>query len=134
MDISSFDDLLSAAREQSQPQRLLFVFVGAEAGDDSTPEQRAGFEAGHGGTLTPLMCADKTPDEIASFAQLEEESRQFGHDWALVFAAGLAGRNGFAPTPDETKKALSKMEESIKAGVFDAFIPFDRSGHPAVFT
>ena len=134
MDISSFDDLLAAARQQPQPQRLLFVFVGAEPGDDSTPEQRAGFEAGRGGTLTPLMCADKSPDEISDFARLEAESCQFGNDWVLVFVAGLDGRNGNAPTPEETKKALARMEESVKAGSFNAFIPFDRTGHPAMFT
>jgi hypothetical protein len=30
MDISRFDELLQAARAQPEPQRLLFVFAGAE--------------------------------------------------------------------------------------------------------
>ena len=32
MNITSFDDLLRAARAQSEPQRLLFVFAGPEIG------------------------------------------------------------------------------------------------------
>jgi len=35
--ITSFDDLLRAARHQAEPQRLLFVFMGAELPDDSSP-------------------------------------------------------------------------------------------------
>lgn len=46
MDISSFDDLLRAAQQQPEPQRLLFVFASADLPDHSTPEQRARFQAG----------------------------------------------------------------------------------------
>ena len=38
MNISSFDDLLTLARQQPTPQRLLFVFAGIELPADSTPE------------------------------------------------------------------------------------------------
>ena len=74
MNISSFDDLLRAACEQPEPQRLLFVFASAELPGDSTPEPRARIEAGQGGVLTPLMSGDKTPEELRSFAALVEES------------------------------------------------------------
>ncbi|HET7160419.1 MAG TPA: ribonucleotide reductase subunit alpha, partial [Burkholderiales bacterium] len=70
MVISSFDDLLRAARMQPEPQRLLFVFAGVELPADSTPEQRAGFQAGQGGALIPLMSVDKSPDELETFAAL----------------------------------------------------------------
>ncbi|HQS32831.1 MAG TPA: ribonucleotide reductase subunit alpha, partial [Polaromonas sp.] len=79
MNISSFDDLLQAARAQPEPQRLLFVFAGVELPDDATPEQRQRFAAGQGGALVPLMCVDKRPDELASFGALMQESSQFGH-------------------------------------------------------
>ena len=41
MSISSFDDLLQMARQQKEPQRLLFVFAGAELPQESTAAQRA---------------------------------------------------------------------------------------------
>ena len=133
MNISSFDDLLRAAREQSEPQRLLFVFANAELPDDSTPEQRARFEAGQGGALTPLMSVDKTPEELGSFAALVEESREFGRDWAIVFVASLSGRDGRSPTSEEADRSLHRMIESIKTGSFGSFIPFDRQGQPMLF-
>ena len=128
MVISSFDDLLRAARMQPEPQRLLFVFAGVELPADSTPEQRAGFQAGQGGALIPLMSVDKSPDELETFAALVEESRAFGPDWAIVLVAGLAGRGGAAPTSEQADQSLKRMIESIKAGSISAYIPFDRLG------
>lgn len=130
VNIESFDDLLRAACAQTQPQRLLFVFAGAELPDDSTPEQRARFEAGEGGALVPLMSVDKNPKELDTFDALVDEARQFGHDWAVVFVAGLSGRDGRAPSTVEAEQSLQRMIESIKAGVIGSFVPFDRQGQP----
>lgn len=134
MSISSFDDLLRAAREQPEPQRLLFVFANAVLPDDSTPEQRARFEAGEGGALAPLMAVDKTPEEIGTFAALVEESRQFGTDWAVVFVASLPGRAGRPPTSKEADQPLQRMIESIKAGAIGQYLPFDRRGWPLMLS
>jgi hypothetical protein len=134
MNISSFDDLLRAAREQPEPQRLLFVFANAVLPEDSTPEQRARFEAGEGGALAPLMAVDKTPEEMASFAALVEESRQFGTDWAVVFVASLPGRAGRPPTSKEADQPLQRMIESIKAGSLGSFLPFNRQGEPMLLS
>ncbi len=133
MEISSFDDLLCAARAQSEPQRLLFVFAGAVLPDDSTPAQRAGFEAGHGGALMPLMSVDKSADELDTFAALVEESRQFGRDWAVVFVASLSGHGGRAPTSKEADQPLQRMIEAIQSGSLAAYVPFDRHGVPVLF-
>lgn len=133
MDISSFDDLLLAARSQPQAQRLLFVFAGASLPAEAHAAQQASFAAGQGGELTPLMCVDKSPDELTGFNMLAEESRQFGQDWAIVFAAALAGRDGRAPTSDDASAPLQRMVESIKAGSINAYIAFDRHGHPVRF-
>jgi hypothetical protein len=134
MNISNFDDLLRAAREQPEPQRLLFVFANAVLPDDSTPEQRARFEAGEGGALAPLMAVDKTPGELGTFAALVEESHQFGPEWAVVFVASLPGRAGRPPTSKDADQPLQRMIESIKAGTFGPFIPFDRQGRPVLFS
>jgi hypothetical protein len=132
MDITNFEDLLTAARQQPQPQRLLFVFAAAELPPDSSPEQRARFAAGQGGALTPLMCVDKTPDELSSFAALAEESRQFGQEWALVFASSLSGRGGSAPSSQDADAPLQRMVEAIKAGTLGQFIPFNPQGEPVM--
>ena len=131
--ISSFEDLLRAARQQAEPQRLLFVFMGAELPEDSTPEQRRRFAAGAGGALVPLMCVDKTPDELSTFATLAEESRASGHEWTIVFVAGLAGQGGRALTHDDAEAPLQRMVDAIKAGSHGSFIPFDRDGNPVQF-
>ena len=133
MDISSFDDLLHAARAQPEPQRLLFVFAAAELPDDATPAQRARFAAGQGGALVPLMCVDKTPQELPSFSALVEEARQFtapGHDWALVFAAALSGTLNQVPTSADAEAPLQRMVDAIKGGQHGAYIPFNRDGDP----
>lgn len=123
MNISSFDELLAAARKQPEPQRLLFVFASAELPEDSTPEQAAKFEAGQGGALVPLMCVDKTPEEIVSFTALAEEAQQFGQPWALVFVAGMAdGQDAEAP--------LQRMVEDVKRGALGNYLPFDTQGVP----
>ena len=79
------------------------------------------------------MSVDKTPEELDTFAALVEESRQFGHDWAIVFVASLSGRDGRAPTSEEADQSLQRMIESIKTGSFGSFIPFDRQGQPMLF-
>ncbi len=134
MNISSFDDLLRAAREQPEPQRLLFVFASAELPDDSTPEQRARFQAGQGGALTPVMSVDKNPADLGSFAALVDESRQLGQDWAIVFVAALSGRGGRAPTSAEADRSLQRMIEAIKSGSIGSFVPFDRRGRPVLLS
>jgi hypothetical protein len=130
MEITNFDDLLRVARAQPVPQRLLFVFAGATLPEDCTEAQRADFAAGHGGALAPIMSVDKSPDELASFAALAAEAREFGPDWDVVFVGGLSGSGGRPPTSVEADLALQRMIESIKRGALGAFIPFDRQGEP----
>ncbi len=81
----------------------------------------------------PLMCVDKRPDELTSFAALAQESSQFGHAWGLVFAAALSGSINQAPTSQEADEPLRRMVESIKQGQVGAFIPFDIQGQPVRF-
>ena len=88
MTISNYDDLLQAARSQAEPQLLLFVFTKAELPEDATQEEKENFSKGLGGTLTPVVCVDKSPDELSNFTALVEESKtpdRIG-TWCLLVA------------------------------------------------
>ncbi|MEO6745081.1 MAG: ribonucleotide reductase subunit alpha [Caldimonas sp.] len=134
MTIASFDDLLRAATEQPEPQRLLFVFATAGIDSDATPEQRARYEAGQGGTLTPLMCVDKLPSDLASFDALQEESREFDQAWDMVFVAALPGSGGVSPSSQQAEAPLQRMVDAIKSGRIGGFIGFDANGQPVQFS
>ncbi|MCE9659579.1 MAG: ribonucleotide reductase subunit alpha [Burkholderiales bacterium] len=134
MTISGFDELLQAARSQAEPQRLLFVFATAEMPEDATPAQRAAFDAGEGGTLTPLMCVDKAPAELASFAELAAEAGGFAQGWDIVFVAALSGSAGREPTSLDAEAPLQRMVDAIKTGRLGGFIPFDGQGETVRFT
>lgn len=133
LSISSFDDLLRTARQQPEPQRLLFVFTGAELPEDSTPEERKRFAAGAGGALVPLMCVDKTTEELTTFAALVEESHTAGPEWTVVFVAGLAEQGGRVLAHHDAEAPLQRMVDAIKVGSHGSFIPFDRDGQPVLF-
>ena len=134
MNITSFDNLLAAARAQAEPQRLLFVFAAAELSEDSTEEQRRQFDAGQGGALVPVMTVDKSPDALVDFATLAQESTQFDKPWVIVFVAALSGKHGAAPIDTDVVQALDTMTDAVKSGNLSAFIPFDRDGFTVQFT
>ena len=128
MDIHSFNDLLNAARAQTEPQRLLFVFVSAELPDDATDSEKQRHAQGQGGSLRPVLCVDKLPAEVLDFASLRSESERTEMQWDLVFAAGLSGRGGHPPSADEAEQPLKMMVGAIETGSIGNFIAFDRQG------
>ncbi len=130
MNITCFSDLLSAAKSQPEPQRLLFVFAGAELPSAANAEQREQFANGEGGELAPLMCVDKAVDEIEHFDALVAEAAEAGPPWAIVFTTALSGRGGKMPTPLDAQAPLQQMVDSIKAGRLDGMLPFNRRGDP----
>ncbi|HVI34098.1 ribonucleotide reductase subunit alpha [Phenylobacterium sp.] len=129
-EISHFQQFLRAAAEQPQPQRLLFVFARAELPDKATAEQRERFLAGQGGALSPLMCVDKAPGDIADFEALAAESRRAGPPWQVVFAAGLSGSDGRPPTPAQIDQALEKMVHAVLLGAVAPFAAYNPQGEP----
>jgi hypothetical protein len=131
--LDGFDALLRAAREQDEPQRLLFVFARRELNHDATAAQRASFARGEGGHLQPCLCVDKTPEEIAGFAALDAASAQTGQSWDVVFVGGLAGRGGIAPNSDEAAQPLRFMVNAINEGRIAQFAAFDRDGEALTF-
>ena len=128
MPLHDFSDLLQAARQQPEPQRLLLVFAAAELPRDASDEEKARFERGEGGALSPVVCVDKLPEEIESFAGLLDESTRTGIAWDILFVAALSGRGGFAPNPDEAVQPLRMMVEAIKGGRVGDFLAVTRAG------
>lgn len=130
---TAFEQLVAAAAAQPERQVLLFVFAGAELPADATPAQRASFEAGSGGELTPLMCVEKSLDELSTFEALVEESRTAGPPWQVLFAAGLGGKAGQPPAPQAIEAALKTMVERVKNGAVDAFLAISAKGDQITF-
>ncbi|KVW95851.1 hypothetical protein [Thiobacillus denitrificans] len=134
MNISNYADLLTTARQQPEPQRLLFVFTQPELPEGHTAAQNQGFHAGTGGVLTPQMCTDKALDELGDFSDLVEESRQMGQDWKIVFVACLAGRAGVMPSTEEAQAHLKTMVNSIQNGTISKYLAYDRDGDLVQFS
>ena len=134
MNITNYADLLKAARQQPEPQRLLFVFTKPELPDGYTEAQQRDFEAGAGSVLTPQMCTDKALDELGDFSDLVKESRRMGQDWKIVFVAGLGGRGGVMPGTEAAQEPLKTMISSIQNGEFSKYLAFNQDGDLVQFS
>jgi len=128
MNITNYADLLKAAKQQPEPQRLLFVFTKPELPEGYTEVQNRDFEAGTGGVLTPQMCTDKALDELGDFSDLVKESHQMGQEWKIVFVASLPGHAGVMPTTEEAQAPLKTMIHSIQNGAISKYLAFDQDG------
>jgi len=128
MNILHYDDLLSAARQQPQPQRLLFVFAQVELPDDASADERARFEAGEGGALAPRLCVAKAPEDGTSFAALCDEADGMDAQWSLVVSAALGGQRGQPPSEHAVDQALEQLVGRVQAGALDGLLVFDRRG------
>lgn len=132
--ITNFESLLTVARQQPEPQRLLFVFVKAELPDDATEEEAKNFKEGEGGALQPVMCVDKDIEDLTTFADLVAESEEMGQDWDVVLLAGLSGKNGVPPTAEDAESPLKNMLNTIQSGGdISSFMGLDRKGLPIKF-
>lgn len=133
MSLTSFQDLLDSSYQQPEPQRLLFTFTRIELPEAGEDTSHAGTTAGTGGNLTPCLCVDKAPGEVASFAALVTESEHTGQHWDVVFVASLSGHAGIAPSSDEAAQPLRFMVNAINDGRVAQFAAFDRQGQVLQF-
>jgi len=126
MEIKNFDDLIVAAAQQPDSQRLLMLYAKADMVDEKSNGEQPG------GTITPVMCVDKTPEEISSFASLVEEADAINKNWDFIFVAGMSGQNGNAPTSEEAEPILTEMTNALANGYMkmDNFLIFDREQAP----
>ena len=124
--VSNFQSLIDAANQQSQPQRLLFLFAKAEKEESKNSNQERG-------TLSPLMCVDKLPEELTTFSDFSDEADNISPEWDFMLAVGLSGQNGVAPTSDEAEPFLNQMIDNLKAGQdLTQYVVFDREDNPVL--
>jgi len=118
-----FNHLLTKTKEQPEPQRLLMLFANAQV-EKSTNENM-------NGSITPVMCVDKLPEELNSFSDLIEEADGISKDWNFIFFASLAGDKGQAPTTEEADPYLNKMTNDVASGAdLSRYVVFDRNENP----
>ena len=130
----TFTQLLQAARQQAQPQRLLFVFTQRELPADASAEQKESFARGGGGALEPLACVDKSPHELTDFAALLAESRRSCPPWDVVFIAALSGANAQPPAAPTVSEALKRMVAAVQSGHVGSFLALDAAGDALTLT
>ena len=118
--MENFSDLLTMAKSQPDAQRLLMVFVAIDGNESNENTQ--------GGYLTPIMCVDKTPDEIVSFESLLAESDNTGQKWDLVFVGALSGKGSIAPSNTDANKPLDAMIAKINMGMVSDYLAFNKQG------
>ena len=127
--ITDYETLLQVGKQQSDPQRFLFVFLQATLPDDHDEVDKQSFQSGQGGELKAIVCVDKDLGELTDFADLVTESEQMGQDWSMVLIACLSGTNGVHPTSEAAEQALKRMVQTVQnGGDLSKYLAFDRQG------
>jgi len=132
--IKNFKTLLDAAKEESQPQEFLFVFLKVYLADDATPEQAKRFHAGEGGQIMPIMQVHKPLNELSDFSSLVIDAEEFSEEWQIVIIGCLAGRNGEQPEQSEIDRHLETMVNTVKSGQnLSRYVAFNKHGDPIIW-
>lgn len=135
INITDYDTLLLAAKQQPEPQRFLFVFLKKSLPKDSDTGEVNNFHAGHGGALEAVMCVDKDLAKLSNFADLVAESEAMEQAWQIVLVACLGGSNGVAPSADDALEPLKMMVQTVESGGdLSRYMAFDRDGVPLQFS
>jgi hypothetical protein len=129
IEITDYKSLLAVGKQQSDPQRFLFVFLQASLPDEHDDVDKQRFHSGQGGELKAIMCVDKDLAELTDFADLVAESKQMEQDWSLVLIACLSGVNGMSPTAEEAEQPLKTMVQTVQnGGDLSKYLAFDKQG------
>ena len=128
-EIIDYKTLLIIGRKQFEAQRFLFVFLEATLPDNHNDEDKQRFESGHGGELTPVMCVDKSLEELTDFPDLVAESKQMNQDCSIILIACLSEKNGLPTTTEEVEQSLKMMVQAVHDGsAFSKYLAFDKQG------
>lgn len=123
--MKTFKELLALTYEQEQPQRLMFLFANAES---KNPKKSKKHQQG---TIEPVMCVDKLPEELTTFAALKAEADSIEKNWNFVFIASLSGEDGMTPSEDDAEPFLNKMANDVQTGNnVGRYVIYDRDENP----
>jgi len=122
MEIATFEDLLSAAAAQPEPQSLLLAFARAEPEPDAAPGAPPRV------TLVPSMCVDKAAVDVQSFCQLAAEADSMGQPWDMLLVTTMSGDSRQPQDAARAELALRRMLAAIRAGQVAQLLAFDRAG------
>lgn len=127
MNINNFNDLVNEAKKQNIPQRMLFLFAKAES-------LKGVFAVKHkSGTITPVMCADKLPEEIKTFQDLVTEADGISRNWNFVFIATFGDNPLQAPSSKDADSYLKRMCDDLAEGKdLSKYVVLDRDESPVV--
>jgi len=121
--LRNFKDLIDMAHAQDEPQRLLLILAKTDGKGSNGQSQMTG-------TISPVVCADKLPDEIESFEALVAEADEITRDWDMILFAGLSGAGGQPPTSEEAQPHLDKMVNDVQSGQdLSRYLILDRNEH-----
>ena len=133
--ITDYKTLLAVGRQQTEPQRFLFVFLQVSLPEDHDDKDKHSFQSGKGGELKAIMCVDKNLAELTNFSDLVTESEKMGEDWSMVLVACLSGKNGLPPIADEAEEPLKMMVQAVQNGAdLSKYLAFDKQGELLNFT
>lgn len=119
--INDFDDLLTMAHAMEEPQRLLLLLAKTESRGGNGSETQTG-------TLTPVICVDKAPEELTDFRSLVAEADQVTRDWDLILVTSLSGTADNPPTSEQAEPHLNKMTNDVLSGQdLSRYVIFDRN-------
>lgn len=79
--MSKFQELLTMARYQPEPVKLLMMFTKADI-ESANNNVNKGF-------IEPRMCVDKLPQELSDYNTLCKEADVINPDWDLVFITSI---------------------------------------------
>lgn len=120
MKITNFSDLLIAAKGEKTPQRFLFLFAKAVS-------LKNALKANHSsGTISPIMCVDKLPDEITTYNELLNEADGINKDWNFVLI-------GCLDATSDVDFHLNKMSNDVASGSdLSRYVILDREERPII--
>ena len=123
--MKTFKELLELTHQQDQPQRLMFLFAKAES---KNPKKSKKHQQGF---IEPVMCVDKLPEQLTTFAALKSEADSIEKNWTFVFIASLSGEDGMTPSEDDAEPFLNKMVNDVKTGNnVSRYVIYDRDENP----